>query len=31
MPVQGDGDLIATTPVEVRLEPRALKVVVPAA
>ena len=29
-PVQGDGDLIATTPIEVRLEPRALKVVVPA-
>ncbi|HKY78374.1 MAG TPA: diacylglycerol kinase family protein [Anaerolineales bacterium] len=31
LPVQGDGDLIGATPIEVRLEPRALKVVVPPA
>ncbi|MEX2143993.1 MAG: diacylglycerol kinase family protein [Anaerolineales bacterium] len=30
MPVQGDGDWIGTTPIQVRLEPHALKVVVPA-
>jgi diacylglycerol kinase family enzyme len=29
LPVQGDGDWIGTTPVQVSLEPRALKVVVP--
>lgn len=31
LPVQGDGDLIAHTPVEVRVEPAALKIAVPAA
>jgi len=30
LPVQGDGDWIGTTPVQIHLEPRALKVVVPA-
>lgn len=31
MPVQGDGDIIATTPVEIGLEPGALKIAVPVA
>jgi len=31
LPVQGDGEVIAETPIEVRVIPRALRVVVPAA